>query len=225
MTRTYILTLILLLSVSSSIGKGIYIHPRVGAGYFGQRHPIATPNYSGKLAVAGGVYAGYSFKNFRIGTGVSLMTTRYTAKGLITQAQFAPTTGLPVSNPDRFDLTVTDTRFIIPVTVGYIFMPEQKISIIPELSIGPGFDAASRARYESTTTGQIGKSKGSGGPVAAMGQIAVHCLYKINNKMHFSLSPSYTHELNSILNGNTVPGGIPIGRYIITGDVGVLIAF
>lgn len=221
MNRIFLFTILALLTAHTSFSQGFYINPRVGAGFSGQRWAFSNPTATGKVATTGGVYAGYTIKGFRIGTGIAVLNTGHKATGLVFADGFNPSTG----QSDPVDIVVSDMQIIIPVTFAYVFAQNKKVSIAPELSLGPGFYAGSTIKKTSTTTGEVTKDKLTGlGSVSLYGQMSVHLIYKLNKNIGITLTPTYAHELNSVFNGgSTVSGIFPIGNYAMTGSAGVIV--
>ena len=223
-TKPWLLVAASLIFCQQAFAKGIFVHPRVGVGvsnfYRGNLTGGSLGTYRSKISFTAGVNAGYNFGGVRLGTGLHLLNTGYGVND-ISYLPFNPTTGQPLANPEIFDVTIRYKQLYIPVAVGYNFKPNNKLSLIPEISTGPSILLSSVSKTKSQTTGDMTPGKGPGGHVSLYSTVALQAGYHLNNHIALTAGVGYWHELTGIF--SSTPYGVRTAFYSVMGNLGLML--
>lgn len=219
--KTLLSTIVLLLVFQQAHSKQFFIQARAGAGLSGiANNNIPSTYYKSGLGSNANVTAGWSKFGFNFGIGIASLNTSYKMTGLTFEDNFDPATGLPTTEPVITDVTVYFRQIIIPITVSYTLLPNRKISITPEIGIGPCVRTRNFSKLDmSDGTTETTKGVVTSDPITAVGQMAINVVYNINNRIGISFTPQYTRNLFNITSSPFRPNAI----YSLTGNVGVLV--
>ena len=208
-----------------AIARDIYTHPQVGAGVSGLRGTtLGNPASRGGIATCVGINAGIRLGNFRTGLGLSVLNSSYHNDDIFMESSVDPSTGQFVQK--MYDLTYSFTQVLLMLNAGYEIGADSKVSITPEISIGPGYNAIIKSRMLSQETGEETKTKNmSNGfnSIPIYGRLAVHFTYRVNDRLGITLAPVYSHELNGSFSPIKTSILTPPGLYAITGNIGVML--
>lgn len=206
MKKTLFLATAVLLAIPAFAQNGFYLSTTVGTGMSNVKQGYTFINENGSFVKQTGIMnynakigVGYQFKNWRFQTGLQYGTSGYKLKGSLFSADFDPITPYQ-QGASEYQLTYNHIG--IPVQVGYVILPERKLSIVPQIGIFTSYNLGAHSSMVSQGeqkehTWSKESFEGQYKRVSIWGTAAIQLEYKLSKRISLIGGPSVQYMINN----------------------------